>query len=164
MASDGDLARSEFIASSLSETSNGPSSLLGDGGWISTTVGQDIPPSGPESLLSVGVDSEPYELSGWYSLTVDNDEMREWDREWHELVEDMVVYDDMLLRLSEDLCFGDLGLVEPAELSAGVDSGMKGLGTCGFFMFMFRPSEYPSPVHGVLLRTGNRWSLVLACV
>lgn len=59
MASDGDLARSEFIASSLSELSNDASSLLGDGGWISTTVGHDMPLSWPESLLSVGVESEP---------------------------------------------------------------------------------------------------------
>lgn len=72
----------------------------------------------------------------------------------------MVVYEDILLRLSEDLCFGDFGLVEPTELSTGVKSGLKGLEACWFFMF--RPSEYPSPVHGVLLRTGNRWSFVLA--
>lgn len=82
----------------------------------------------------------------------------------------MVVYDDMLLRLSEDLCLGDLGLVEPAVLSAGMDSGLKGLDVCGLLTSMPRPSEYPPPVHGVLLRTGNRWSFavpeapILSCV
>lgn len=91
----------------------------------------------------MGVDSEPKELSGWYSLTVDRLEMRECDREWHELFEDIVVYDDKLLRLSENLCFGDLGLVEPALLSMGVASVLKfGLeDCCAFLTFSVSGSE-----------------------
>lgn len=59
-ASEGDLARSETIALSLSEaseTSSNPS-RRGDVGGISTTVGQDMPLSIIEVRLSVGVDSE----------------------------------------------------------------------------------------------------------
>lgn len=92
-ASEGDLARSEIITLSLSEASEISSRpiLRGEGSWISTTVGHDIAFSDTDVCLSVGVDSEPKELSGWYSLTVDSDDILECDREWQELLDDMVV-------------------------------------------------------------------------
>jgi hypothetical protein len=42
----------------------------------------------------------------WMPLTVDMDEIREW----HPDLDDDV-YDDKLLWLSENLCFGDCGLM-----------------------------------------------------
>lgn len=64
--------------------------------------------------------------SGWFSETVDSDEMREWATEL--LVDEALVYaDEKLLRLSENLCLGDelpgnVGVVLKSMLS-GMLSG-----------------------------------------
>jgi len=54
------------------------------------------------------------ELRGWIPLTVDMDDIRECPPDC-----DDDAYEDRLLWLSENLCFGDLGLPE-AEVAASL--------------------------------------------
>lgn len=63
----------------------------GEAGRASTTVGQDIPESVSEIVPSVRAVSERKVFMVWYSLTVDSDEILEWDRERLELFDDMVI-------------------------------------------------------------------------
>lgn len=109
--------------------------LAGDGGWISTTVWQDMAESRSDILLSNDGMSLPKWLKGWYSLTVDRDDILECDCELLELLDDVVVYEDRLLRLSENLCLGDLGLDGPVT-SMGDSLKKNGFDIGWFCMFL----------------------------
>lgn len=85
------------------------------------------------------VESEPKVLSGWYSLTVDSDEMRECEREWQLVL--VEVYEDRLLRLSEKRCLGDLGDPVTLSLVVSIDVGAAICCWVLFLTFKVRGSE-----------------------
>jgi hypothetical protein len=68
----------------------------------------------PSAFSSMGEMSLRSELRGWMPLTVDMDDILEWPPDC-----DDDAYEDRLLWLSENLCFGDLGLPD-VEVAASL--------------------------------------------
>jgi len=107
---------------------------------------------------------------GWYSPTVDRDDILECDTEFVDSDEATLVYEERLLRLSEKRCLGefDFGLVESSSWCSVGDEGqyIAGIAACDdvswrVFVSRARGSEYPPASQGVLLRLWARDSLVL---
>jgi hypothetical protein len=78
--------------------------ILGDGGWISPIAGALIEGCRSANFISRGGISFNNELKEPIPLTVDMDEILEWHPDC-----DDDVYDERLLWLSENLCFGAWG-------------------------------------------------------
>lgn len=73
---------------------------------------------------------------------MERDDILECDLEWHELLDDIVVYEERLLRLSENLCFGDFGLIDPSAVVASkLEDGLGAGEGCAFLTFKVNGRE-----------------------